>query len=288
MDKIIAMREELKDSTIGIVGLGHLGASLAQPLLDSGFSRRRLMISCRGSERTLARARAQGLEGCLADTETLMSNSDIIFVACRPQDLLTLPGDAVKEGAVVVSCMAGLPLSLLTRFFSGTVVRMMCSGPDSIADGLGIAVTYPRERRAETAIGLMDIELLEVGFEEELDSFTVGICIPPILLNVSLADAEISDALSRMWQRFPVYGLLTGWIDRVRAHASGENGERLSNVMTKGGISEAMYGCLKSGGAFAEALERGLARGREITAEIKRGVVITSVLPATETKERAG
>lgn len=268
---------ELKDKTIGIIGLGHLGASLAVPLADCGFAKGRLLISCRGSKKTLAKAEALGLGGCLTDTKTLMATADVIFAACRPQDLLSLPGDAVKESALVVSCMAGLPLSLISRFFGSKVIRMMCSGPDSIKDGMGIAVTWPRDGRAEAAIRLMGIELLEVGFEEELDSFTVGICIPPILLNIARPGDEVSDALNGMRERFPVYGRLDGWIGRVMT-GSGESGqsERLQNVMTKGGISESMFSCLKRGGGFADALERGLARGREITAEIKRDVVITS------------
>jgi len=289
MNKIIRQCEELKDKTIGIIGLGHLGTSLALPLADGCFGRERLLISCRGSERTLAKARKLGLESCLTDTQSLMSRSDIIFVACRPQDLLTLPGAAVKEGALVVSCMAGLPQTLLSNFFSGRVVRMMCSGPDSIADGLGIAVTYPRERRAEAAIRLMGIELFEVSSEEELDSFTVGICVPPILLNVNRPDDEIRKALAAMQLRFPVYGRLAGWIGEVMAaRTSVESGACLENVMTKGGISESMFRSMELGGGFAAALEQGLARGREITAEIRRSVVITSVLQSAEVEEKAG
>lgn len=285
----INLQNELGGKTIGIIGLGHLGASLAAPLALSGFPKEKLLISYKGSEKTLSKAKTLGLDDRLTDTKSLMSAADIIFVACRPQDLLSLPADAVKEDALIVSCMAGLPLALLSRFFSGKVMRMMCSGPDSIADGMGIAVTWPRNGQAEAAIRLMGIELYEVGFEEELDSFTVGICIPPILLNAHRDADEVTGALLDMRKRFPVYGRLDGWIKEIMADdVAGERGECLQNVMTKGGISEAMFLRLKQGGSFAEALERGLIRGREITAEIGRAVVAESVREDVSAAEKAG
>lgn len=272
MKKIISLKKNLAGKTVGIIGFGHLGASLALPLAKS-FAKGSLLISCRGSENTIARAKALGLGQCLTDTESLLSSADIIFVACRPQDLLSLPAAAVKEGALVVSCMAGLPLSLLSRFFSGKVVRMMCSGPDTIESGLGIAVTWPRNDLAEEVIKLMGIELYGVGFEEELDSFTVGICIPPILLNVSRSEEEITAALDKMRGLFPVYGSLNGWIKKVViAHGTAAQSSSLENVKTRGGISEAMMINLKSGGTFQDALTRGLERGREITSDIRRNI----------------
>lgn len=281
MNKMMDSREVLKDKTIGIIGLGHLGTSLALPLVDNGFARERLMISHRGSEKTLARAKALGLDSFLTDTETLISSSDIIFVACRPQDLLSLPSAATKEDALVVSCMAGLPLSLLSRYFDGKTTRMMCSGPDTIESGAGVAVTCPRDPHAEATIRLMGIELYQVGFEEELDSFTVGICIPPILLNVSRCSGEVTEALQKMRERFPVYGRLSSWINQIMAtHNAVEQGICLENIMTRGGISESMFLTLKNGGSFMEALEKGLERGREITTEIERNFVTTSLSDA--------
>lgn len=272
MKKTISLKKNLIDTTIGIIGFGHLGTSLALPLAQN-VGKGRLLISCRGSESTIAKAEKLGLGQCLTDTQTLLSSSDIIFVACRPQDLLSLPAAAVKAGALVVSCMAGLPLALLSSFFSGTVVRMMCSGPDTIESGLGIAVTWPRNEFAEEVIKLMGIRLYNVGFEEELDSFTVGICIPPILLNISRDNEEITDALGKMRGRFPVYGALNGWIKKVTsASGSAAHSSSLENVKTRGGISEAMLLSLKSGGTFSEALASGLERGREITADTRRNI----------------
>lgn len=288
MKWIINSQDALWNKTIGIIGFGHLGASLALPLIDRGFARERLLISCRGSEKTLARARALGLENRLTDTQTLMSSSDIIFVACRPQDLLTLPRGAVKEDALVVSCMAGLPLSLLSGFFGGKMTRMMCSGPDTIESGLGIAVICPAEASAEAAVRLMGIDLYKVGCEEELDSFTVGICIPPILINLSLPDGEVAEALDKMRERFPVYDRIGYWIKNIlAAHSAAEQSACLENVMTKGGISESMYCCLKRGGTFTDALERGLERGREISDEMRQNVAMAACWDKTPVEVNA-
>jgi pyrroline-5-carboxylate reductase len=43
----------LADETIGIIGCGHLGRTLAEELIDHGLPRERLMISYGGSASTL-------------------------------------------------------------------------------------------------------------------------------------------------------------------------------------------------------------------------------------------
>ncbi|MDR1885696.1 MAG: NAD(P)-binding domain-containing protein [Synergistaceae bacterium] len=263
----------LSDAVIGIAGFGRLGRSLAAPLVRNGFSREHLMISHGGSEATHARAVELGFGPCLTDTLTLMSSADIVIAATRPQDVLALPGDAVAEGALVISCMAGLPLDLLGMIFHGEIRRMMCSGPDTISAGRGVATMYPSDPRTDELLRLMGMRVLAASSEEELDSFTVGICIPAILLNVRVGQNEVRDALARMERRYPLYGELQDWISEiVPENSEADEADRrtsLENVSTKGGITQAMTEALLGGALFGSALMRGMERGREITDDIR-------------------
>jgi pyrroline-5-carboxylate reductase len=219
-----------------------------------------------------------GLDRALVDARTLMSSADIIFVATRPQDVLSLPVSSVKRGALVVSCMAGLPLDLLNDIFGGPVCRMMCSGPDTILEGRGAATLFPANERIEALLRRIGLSIMPVSAEEELDSFTVGICIPAMLLNIPTPSDEVKEAMDLMEANYPVYGPLRDWVCELVPPNDAEKitegrGERLANVSTKGGITEAMTTSLALGASFAAALLRGMERGREITDDIRKSVM---------------
>jgi pyrroline-5-carboxylate reductase len=272
--KINNFLNEVSEPVIGIVGFGHLGRSLAVPLVRNGLHKDRLLISHKGSEDTRKKAVELGLGSCLTDTASLMADADITIIAARPQDVLALPSGALKPGALVISCMAGLPLDLLKTIFHGDILRMMCSGPDTILGGRGIATMFPADARANDVLRMMGLRVFDSSFEEELDSFTVGICIPAILLNIHADERDVQAAVDGMRKRYPVYRKLWGWIREIvpadSALSSNDRRANLDNVSTKGGITQAMTEALMGGGSFSSALQRGMCRGREITDAIRK------------------
>jgi pyrroline-5-carboxylate reductase len=232
------------------------------------------MISHGSSEATRERAKMLGFGECLTDSCHLMSNADVIIVAIRPQDALALPRSGVKRAALVISFMAGLPIDLLEMVFGQGAKRMMCSGPDTILSGRGVAAAYPADDRAIDVVRMMGMRAMSVGSEEELDSFTVGICIPPILLNIAVREEEVLGGMKKMESRYPVYGQLSDWMRDVMRESPKDRDACLENVSTKGGISEAMTSALKSGSTFEAALSHGMERGREITAEVRKNILL--------------
>lgn len=261
-----------ENKTIGIIGFGHLGHSLVLPLLKNGLPKEKLMISYKGSKATEQKIEELGLTQCTVQSETLMQHADIVIIATRPQDVLTLPFSALGSNALVVSCMAGLPVDLLESLF-GRAYRIMCSGPDTILEGNGVATMFPFDARVTQLLDFMDLEFLPSSSEEELDSFTVGICIPPILLNIEVPEEEIQSGLLHMEKKYPIYAPLRQWIQKVMPqHHDIQADGCLERVSTKGGISEAMTRALRNGLPFTDALETGMERGREITGDIRRNV----------------
>lgn len=269
--------EALMGKTLGVAGFGHLGSSVVSSLLAHGFPKERLLISCGGRAETLERARAAGLARCMTKTAELMGRADIILLAARPQSLTDFCGMAVKKGAFIISFMAGISLETLHRVFSADLCRVMCSGPETIADGLGLGVSFPSEARSCAVLKAAGLKVFDLSCENELDSFTVGICLPPILLNIEVDEDEKRSALLDMSKRYPIYRELAPWIDRVTAaHAGEKSGASLANVSTKGGVTEAMTTALREGASFSEALVAGLSRNDELCAGLRRKFAVSA------------
>lgn len=264
----------LSEKIIGIAGFGHLGSSIAFALIAHGFPKERLMISCGGRDTTLARIRSAGLGDCIVDTASLVRRANIILLAARPQDLGAFYGLSVKSGALVLSFMAGVALETLHEVFSCDICRVMCSGPDTIAEGLGIGAAFPQNAVACTTLASCGLDVLDVSGEEEIDAFTVAICLPPILLNVRVSQEEKARALKELSQRYPVCIEISAWIDRVLAFRSQEErSATLAGVSTKGGVTESMTTALKKGMSFSEAIATGLAKNNELRCAMRINIL---------------
>ena len=258
---------------IGIVGFGHLGTSIAMSLLNRGFPKECLMISCRGSKATLERAEKFGLTGTLSDTKNLMAKADIIILAAKPQDVSSIYTNKIKNGALVMSFMAALPYDSLKKMFDCEVCRVMCSGPETITSGNGASVLWPQNTRADQVLECAGIKRFPISLEEEIDAFTVGICVPPILMNIAVAEKELKSALGAAAKQYPIMEKLTPWIETALGAGEREDNKAcLENVCTKGGISEAMVKSLMAGNNFALSLKRGLDRCSEICEEIQKKI----------------
>ena len=69
---------------IGIIGAGHLGATLALELLKNGLSPDALLVSVGGSPQSAERLRQLGLETSVASNEKIAATCHSVFVTLRP------------------------------------------------------------------------------------------------------------------------------------------------------------------------------------------------------------
>jgi pyrroline-5-carboxylate reductase len=95
--------------TIGIIGAGHLGRSIAELLTARGFPQDHILLSYAGSPATLAALHEAGLERNITSNVELCRRSSIIFITVRPQAVLSLDGLPFPRTRLVVSCMTGIP-----------------------------------------------------------------------------------------------------------------------------------------------------------------------------------
>lgn len=262
----------LARSTIGIIGCGHLGRTLAEGLIDHGLPRERLMISYGGSASTLDRIRKAGLLENISDNAEICKNSNIIFITVRPQSIERLKGLSFSKEAIVVSCMAGVSSTMLERVLGVNITRIMPSGPDTIKEGKGIVAIHPRSDILMDILPRIGLRVFELPDEEMMHAFTVGVCLPAALLaaegkalNEAENEAGSAEAIEK---EYPGFREIYLWAKGVLPNFDSDEKrqEYIKKMSTKGGITEAIIDSLNSGNTFLEALRVGISRSREISA----------------------
>ena len=127
-------------TVIGFIGAGNMAYALIKGLLNNGFDANQINISDPNEE--LLRNRESELKvTTYSDNTSLLSNSDIIFFAVKPQVLssvcLELKG-VVKSKHLFVSIVAGIRSSDINRWLGGNfaLIRTMPNTPALFQSGV--------------------------------------------------------------------------------------------------------------------------------------------------------
>lgn len=251
---------------IGIIGAGHLGLTLATVFRSHGVPESRIRISYGGNPATREEIRAAGFEADIADNREICRTCQAIFITVRPQSVGSLDGLPFPEDALIVSSMAAIPRDLLIKRWGVPVVRMMPSGPDSILEGNGIAAIYPENDRLTGLLRLIGVRVWSLPDEEAMNVFTAGVCLPPAILAAEAQGRNITPEVPELAREFPLIGEMYPWARNVLP-STGSDNERdtyIAKMSTKGGITEAIVGSVRSGATLAVAMRVGIDRSREI------------------------
>ncbi|HSP47820.1 MAG TPA: pyrroline-5-carboxylate reductase [Clostridiaceae bacterium] len=120
---------------IGIIGTGNMGFAIAKGLIESGY---RVSV-CNRSTRNLEELKAMQAD-ITESLEMLIEESDLIFLAVKPKDILSLIGEVKPflEYKTVISIAAGITLETLREAASDKVkfVRVMPNTPALISKGV--------------------------------------------------------------------------------------------------------------------------------------------------------
>lgn len=267
----------LANCTVGIIGCGHLGRTLAKELINHGLPKEKLMISYGGSASTLESIKQAGLLRNISDNEEICRRSNIIFIAVRPQAIeelkkISFSGNA---NALVISCMAGISSASLKNALGIEVLRIMPSGPDTIKEGKGIVAVYPHNDTLMNILSCLGLRAHELRDEEMMHAFTVGVCLPAALLAAKAGKTgtngpDAVQAAKIIGKEYPGFEEVYRWAVDILPDfdCDEERKEYVRRMSTKGGITEAIVESLYSGGSFLEALRKGIARSWEISAVV--------------------
>lgn len=153
---------------IGIIGTGNMGFAIAKGLIEAGYK----VSVCNRSTRNLEELKALNAE-VMESLETLIEESDVIFLAVKPKDILSLVGEVkdMLEFKTVVSIAAGISLETLREAASERVkfVRVMPNTPALISKGVfGVVSDGLDEKTKDMVFNLLDA-IGEPYFISEVD-----------------------------------------------------------------------------------------------------------------------
>ena len=259
---------------IGVVGCGHLGQAIVQSLLSHGFDKEKLLISSGSSPLTLKRLADQGLTSCLSENEKIFREADLVFITLKPQDIMRIKEAASSGKAILVSCMAGVTISLLHQILGKSVYRMMLSGPDTIKSEKGVTAMYPENHQLKQILQRMNLKYLNIRSEEELDVFTAGVCMPAAIIK-SADPKQQQMAIDKVKEEYPIFPELYSWAAKVLPSFANESDKEsyVNRMITKGGVTEAIVNSLSKGESLDAALKKGIKRTKEISEEIRQSVL---------------
>jgi len=253
---------------IGIIGCGHLGQAVALALVHAGLPKERLLLSHSGSEGTRQRLEHLGLSDCITENYDILRAAQIVFLTIRPMDLPTLRDMALQSGTTVVSCIAGVPLTLLRNTLSGNVHRMMFSGPDTILSGTGVSALYPEHSAICALLTAIPVQVVPMRTEEDLDVFTAGVCLPAAIVQMGKTEVQ-AEAIERIAKEYPLLAELYAWACQAAPDlpSGEERAAYIRKMVTRGGVTEAILAALENGAPLDVALRSGIARTKEIAME---------------------
>jgi len=255
--------------TIGIIGAGHLGMSLAEALIDRGFPRGNLLISHAGSPATHAAIQEAGLEHNLTENGELSRRSSVIFITVRPQSVAILEGLPFPRDGIIVSCMAGIPRALLKKMLGIDVIRMMPSGPDTIRHHKGIVAIYPDNATLVRLLAGMGLKVHVLPDKEAMHLFTAGVCLPAAILAYRATGLDPDDGMNEAVREYPLLASMYAWAREVLPEFSSGPEEEgyVTKMCTPGGVTNAIVRSIRSGNTLSAAVQAGIARSREISRE---------------------
>ncbi|MCZ4351187.1 NAD(P)-binding domain-containing protein [Roseovarius aestuarii] len=229
---------------LGIIGVGHLAASILTGLTRAGWSVGDICLSPRGQAPDLARQHGYVLA---TDNAELVQRCDLVLLAVRPADApAAVRGLNWREGQVLLSACAGVSRAALADAAPAQIVRIM----PITASELGASPTliFPPTKAAEdfvTALGTA----IELDSEDQFNAATISAAVYGWAQQLIIDGAEWSiaqglapdTARQLAAQTFVAAG-------RMQAEQDAPMRDILSSLCTPGGITQAGLDRLTSQG----------------------------------------
>jgi len=134
-----------------LLGAGAMAGAMVRGLIASGSARAGDVICIGGNDPSAANLSRETGISAAATFQELLAGADVLIVACKPQNLASLPADLAQltRGVLVISIVAGKRIGTLARLFpdARNLVRVMPNTPGQI--GAGVSGWCPQNALAE-------------------------------------------------------------------------------------------------------------------------------------------
>ncbi|MCV9999473.1 NAD(P)-binding domain-containing protein [Pararhizobium sp. YC-54] len=201
----------MTDPTLGVIGTGDFAAYFISALRNGGHKGAILLSPY--SRRKAAKLADD--HGCVVaeDEDDLLNRSQWLLLAVRPEQLsATLPIIKVRAEQVLLSAVAGLPISVLrtTLGTEATVVRVMPSSYVGVISG-GLFPIYPSDARVEAVLAKAG-KVLPFETEDQFELSMIGACLSGWMYRFmdTLQDWFVEQGLSAEHARDIVAGNVSG------------------------------------------------------------------------------
>ncbi len=271
-------------ATIGFIGAGNMGRSLAGGLLKSGWDRRRLLLSDPDPQQRRAVEQLLGVTAH-AENERVAQQADVLVLAVKPQSMREvadgLAAVVQRQRPLIVSIAAGVRIADLERWLGGdlAIVRVMPNTPALV--GCGASALFANRRVEPSQRDLAESILRTVGTtvwlpnEELLDVVTALSGSGPayfFLVMEALEQAAIEQGLDPATARLLTIETAFG-AAKMALEGGAEPAELRRRVTSRGGTTERALAVLGDGGIerlLSQAVAAATARARELAEMLGR------------------
>lgn len=220
---------------LGIIGVGHLAASILTGLTRAGWQARDIYLSPRGQARDLARTGGYTLA---RDNADLVARCDLVLLAVRPGDAAqAVRGLGWRDGQVLLSACAGVSRAALADAAPAQIVRIM---PITACElGASPTLIYPATSAARPLLDALG-SAIELSDEDQFNAATVSAAIYGWAQRLIITGADwsaqqgLDPATARQLaaQTFTAAG-------RMQAEQDAPMHDILAGLCTPGGITQA-------------------------------------------------
>jgi pyrroline-5-carboxylate reductase len=169
------MNQLLKRQKIGFLGAGNMAQAIIKGMLESGVATSDQILASNRTPGKLQKLTDQYKIQSFDNNESLVENSDIVFLAVKPQDLLTAIepiASSFHDDQIVISLAAGIKMQTLEKYLpNARLVRMMPNTPSIIGRGV---IGYLLNEIDEALDAMMDDMCSPLGYTlkvEDEDQF---------------------------------------------------------------------------------------------------------------------
>ncbi len=243
---------------IGIIGMGHLGKAVLAGLLKSGVAPERLTVSARTNKTVKVIWDEYPGVAVTTDNKELVSKTDVVIVALRPQDAREVLGELVDcdfSEKTIVSLMAGVRISDIREILQDEggkyqIVRMMPNIAVSLCKGvIGVSGVEGKEQFSDILHVFEKLGYLVYLPEDDLEKVTI--CAASGLGFAAFIMKQYMDSCNKLFMDETVGAEITKRVfetavDIIRNDDSSFE-KLVEQISTKGGTTEAGINVLMQG-----------------------------------------
>lgn len=237
---------------IGFVGTGVITEAIVTGLLKAQFSTDGIIVSPRSQATSRKLTGLSSLVSVAKNNQEVVSSSDIVFLAVRPQ----VAEEVVRPlsfapGTVVASLIATVPIPTLRQWIDVDVEISRAIPLPFVSDLEGVTAVYPGSGvlgRIFGAIGtVVDCETID-----EFDAFGVASALMGTYFGFAEASAQWLKVVGVPYDKSRAYlaSFFHGLSGAALAAPSRSFEELRIGHSTVGGLNEQLYECFRQGGGL--------------------------------------